>query len=968
MRVSVDAVVVVRRGGEPLQATLHGLVQQTRQVNRVCLVDASADSMLSAEIDAALHGSSLTLETVIVPYATTLAEAVNEASRALFPTGNVGSENWLWLLRDDTPPQPDALAQLTLSVEGAPLVRIAGPKQRMMDRPRVIREMGETMTQFGERIALAERELDQAQYDRLSDVLGVGEVGMMVNAITLMDLEGFDSALTPLDGGLDLCVRARLAGHRVVVVPRAVVEVATGPADWHAGKKVSATHQHYLSRRSWLYRRLAYATPWALVPLLLWVMPWAVMRGVTSVVTKHPERLVGEVLASLWALLHLPDVFQARASIQRTRQASFATIDSLRMPLEDVRKRKAIASEARLADSEEKALAAPRPAFFPAVPWLLLTLIAIAGLLHGRWWGSEALLGGGLLPLSSSLAELWSGVWATPVITQGTMVGSVPADPAQLIFAVLGSLTWWQPSLSLVVLFLVAIPLAGWSAWWGLSQVLSKAWTTAGFAGVWAIAPTFLLALSDGRVGAVIAHIAVPWLVGALLTAHESWQRVGQASLATVIVVGVAPVLWPAVLVGYLVVGVSRVWSRGARMFVGVLPLGLLPAVLLALPRLSAWWESVQGQWWQGLGVALADPGVAVAYDKAPWWLMAAGWPSLPDTLVSVAAGLGLSASGLSWLLVLLAVPIVLLAVISLVLGRPGAGGAFATLFSLGLITALGAPGLFMGYEDFSEAFVWPGTGISLMVFGLLLGAGATLDKTDFHDSIGNAIQGAPQWLTRVSAVVVVFAVVLPLIPQAVVTWSGNSAVQPATTWRTLPAFVAAEALDQPLVGTLIIVETPDGYQVTLERGAGRELSLESSLIRGRTPEVSERDTDLATLAAGLIRLSAFDPKELLQKYGIRFIVLQAPEDSPAVLALANRPELVSASSGEAGQLWQAPDVVVSHATPTSGSLGTPTQLALGLLALVGLLAIPTERRAKPGPRVMDDALPALGEDTADDL
>jgi GT2 family glycosyltransferase len=968
MRVSVDAVLVVRRGGEPLEATLKGLATQTRPVNRVCLVDASADSTLGVEIDAAVEGSNLTLEKLTVPFGTSLAEALDEASIALFPTGSIGKENWLWLLRDDTPPHPDALQQLTVSVEGAPLVQIAGPKQRMMDRPRVIREMGETMTQFGERIALAERELDQAQYDRLSDVLGVGEVGMMVNANTLVDLEGFDTALTPLDGGLDLCVRARLAGHRVVVVPRAVVEVAAGPADWHAGKKVSGGQQHYLARRSWLYRRLAYATPWTLFALLAWVAPWAIIRGVFSVVTKHPERLMGELAAGVWALLRLPDVFRARAVIRRTRVTSFATIDSLRMPLQDVRKRKAIASEALLADREEKALATSRPAFFPAVPWLLLTLVVASGLLHGRWWGSEVLLGGGVLPLSSTFDELWAGVWGTTWVTHGLGAPSIPADPAQLIFALLGSLTWWQPSLALVVLLVVAIPLAGWSAWWGLSQVLSKAWTTALLAGVWAIAPTFLIGIQDGRIGAVIAHITLPWLVGSLLTAHESWQRVGQASLATVILLGAAPVLWPAVTVGYLVVGLARVWSHGFRMFVGVLPLGLAPAALLALPRLGAWWESVSGPWWQGLGVVFADPGLAVSYQKAPWWMMAAGWPSLPESLQTAVAGMGVTATGLSWFLVACATPIVLLALASLVVGRPTAGATFATMFSVGLITAVSAPGLFMGYEDFTEVFVWAGTGISVMFFGLILGAGASLDRAEFHDAVGNAIGGVPQWLTRVSAGVVVVAVSFPLIPQALATWDGQTFVQPATTWRTLPAFVAAEAIDQPMVGTLIIEQTPDGFQVELERGGGRELSLESTLIRGRTLEVSDRDTDLATLAATLVRPSAFDPKDLLQEYGIRFIVITAPEGSDAILALANRPELVSASSGENGDLWQVPDVSLTQAPSHPKAPALPQQLALGLLALVGLLALPTERKAKPGPRVMDDALPTLGEDTSDDL
>jgi hypothetical protein len=191
--------------------------------------------------------------------------------------------------------------------------------------------------------------------------------------------------------------------------------------------------------------------------------------------------------------------------------------------------------------------------------------------------------------------------------------------------------------------------------------------------------------------------------------------------------------------------------------------------------------------------------------------------------------------------------------------------------------------------------------------------------------------------------------------------------VQPGSAWRTLPAFVAAEAATNPGIGTLIIEQQAEGYAVRVERGAGSQLSLESTLVQGRSVDVTERDKDLATIAATLVRPSAFDPSELLGTYGIRFIILKAPEGSEASVSLANRPELVSASSGEAGQLWQVPGVVAPELS-TQGVDPRANQWVLILLALVSLIALPTERRAKSDSRVTDDALPTLGEDTSDDL
>jgi hypothetical protein len=115
-----------------------------------------------------------------------------------------------------------------------------------------------------------------------------------------------------------------------------------------------------------------------------------------------------------------------------------------------------------------------------------------------------------------------------------------------------------------------------------------------------------------------------------------------------------------------------------------------------------------------------------------------------------------------------------------------------------------------------------------------------------------------------------------------------------------------------------------------------------------------------------MVRPSAADPAEILQIYGIRFMLLEAPSDSQAALTLAQRPELVGASSADARQLWQVPGVTVASSTASSEVPGAPALLWL-LISIAGIFALPTERRAKASTRVRDDALPSLGEETSDD-
>ena len=231
MRRAVHAVVIVRRRGDRLIQTLEAIRGQSRKPDTITVVDLTGEAS-SEEVFREQLGRDSTVTIVAGRPAMGWSEALNLGRESLPEAG------WAWVLRDDTTPEADALKALTTTVDGAPSVAIAGPKQRMADQPGWLREFGETITQWGQRQAIVERELDQGQYDRMSDVLAVGDAGVLLSLSVLDELGGVDTGLDPLDAPLDLGIRARLAGHRVVAVPKSVVTVERGPADWKAGKKL----------------------------------------------------------------------------------------------------------------------------------------------------------------------------------------------------------------------------------------------------------------------------------------------------------------------------------------------------------------------------------------------------------------------------------------------------------------------------------------------------------------------------------------------------------------------------------------------------------------------------------------------------------------------------------------------------------------------------------------------------------
>lgn len=919
MHARVTAILVARNGAAYLPRTLAALQAQQRRPDALIAVDADSRDG-SAELLAAAGPTQF----VTVPGKTTFGAAIGRALHVAAPAAE--PDEWLWLLSYDNAPEPGALAQLLAAVEVAPSVAIAGPKQMRWDEPGVIASFGETMTGFGASIRLVEGELDQAQHDVQDDVLAVGQAGMLVRRSLWAQLGGFDPGLPTVDAALDFSIRARLAGFRVVVVPSARVASAGGP-ELFGRPSVSARHRARAVRSAQLHRRLVYASGAALVIHWLSLVPLGLLRSLGHLLAKRPWLIGGELSSAVGAAVDR-GVGVARRTLRRSRRVGWGAISPLRMPAAQVRERRA---QTREASAPLRVQSAATPASFLGHGGLAVLLIAmLAGLIGwGQLLGGAAVTGGGFAPLGS-VAGLWSNLGYGWREVAGGFVGA--ADPFAAVLAVLGSLTFWAPSYSLVLLCVLALPLSALGAWLAARRVSERPWSPALAALLWALAPPLLAGISFGHPGAVLAHVLLPWLVLAALGAARSWSSAAAAALLFAGIVAGAPSLGPALLLAWFALLVSR-------------PAGLVKLLGMPVPALALFAPLVVQQLGRGTPLALlADPGPPVAGAQPTGWQLAlldpAGGLSGWDAALAALALPGLSAP---LVVAVLLAPVAALALLALFL--PGSRRAIPSLVLalLGLATAVIGSRIELASAGAEPVALWAGSGLSLFWLGLLGAAMVALD------SLGRATFPAGMLAAATSGILAV-----PLIAGL---YLGTSSVE-AGSERMLPAVVTAEAQSRPGIGTLVIAAAPGGgISARIERGAGTTLDDWSTLATTQTESTAALER-IAQLAGNLVSRSGLDARAALAEAAVDFVVLR-PGGDPAVLqrssdALDGNPALSPVGQTASGRLWRLDGGTLVQAErgpgPLDSSLGRAVLIGQGVVVgLTLLLGIPTSRRARRG-------------------
>lgn len=538
--------VVVTHGVTPfLAATLQALAAQTRPPERVVVVDAGSDGARHAggvptsvaDLVAATWGGRDAREEVTVVRAAGSRSLSRAVIRGLAEVVPAPVAPWLWLLHDDSAPEPEALSRLVRAVEGAPSVAVAGCKQRTWADPVRLVSVGSTTSVTGRRMAgVEEGEADQGQYDGREDVLAVGTAGALVRRELWDALQGADDALGPWGDGFDLSRRTRLAGHRVIVVPGAIVRHAqagynglrnqSSAAPVAIGDPLPGAVDPALSfaqrRRARLHARLVNSSALSLVAVSVAILLAAVVRSLVRVASKEPRLAVAELTAPFAALGRPGAVARARRRARATARLPRRTLRPLQGGWRDVwsevndrrlaraEQRRAERAPSELEMRELAVLASRRRTGLAVLVVVLLgvTVAAMGRLVVGVVSGSP-LVGQALVRADATVGGLWRA--ATTGWIDGSLGAYGPSDP--LLLALLpGTAVLGRADVAIAVLLLGGIVLAGVGAWFAAGAASRSATVRLWAALAWAVAPTLLLAIDQGRVGAVLVHVLLPWV------------------------------------------------------------------------------------------------------------------------------------------------------------------------------------------------------------------------------------------------------------------------------------------------------------------------------------------------------------------------------------------------------------------------------------------------------------------------
>ena len=933
--MAIAAVVVHHNQPQLAQATCLAVNQQSVSANHKILVNIGAPAVPALTPSADWFVVNLSERAG-------LDQAIDAALQELGPEFRAGDQNWLWLLHDDSTPEKTALAQLLSTLETAPSAALIGPKLVRRDQPRVIQQLGLTLTKSGAIFVPVRNELDQSQHDHLQESLAVSTAGALISVCKYLEVGGLATELNPLAADVDLGVRLRLAGYRVLVAPGARVLhdalslAGARPRRWLGGPPATAI------LRAQIQLRFRFAPLWLAIGYALFLPAIALVQSLLLFLAKHPERVLGIWAASLWGFISSP------VQLPRVRRLSANQRKGLRslLPLLAGRDQISRAKRARLAPEQ---LSSPEPgetalgksgeptgrtraSFFAAGGfWIMAGLAALS---WAFWPANNAVIGGGLLPVSETWLQLFERTGSGWQLLGGF---KAPSDPFNWVLLALGSITFLKPSIALTWFVFLAKPLAFAGAFRVMAQTGARTWLAALGAIGYALLPAIGQAQLAGQLPQLVAMVLLPWFVFVLskllnfgdaqVRGVQTWSWLGSAGLLAAAISASAPSFTPIAAVTVFVLASYRFKKLGYLLW--------MPIPLLVLWAPLAWYLIATLE--HPLAI-ITDPGPSVQSPVQQFWQLLLGGQT----------GLAFPQFGI-WLFAAVAA----VALLGLLTKK------FAAIWWLWLAALLALAGAYLlqfvqfpasGFTADNSQWVPGSTLVLTAVAGLVLLVAAVL-----------SIQAAPKFAAKLGGW---------LIGATVLALSAQFAISPNTNLnyidgRQTPAIVAAQAKLNPDLKVLVLKPGSSGQLVaSLMPGQGVALDDLSVAYRYALPDLVHNLVpylELGKLTADMASANGNDLSKQLQRASIGFVLVPSGTGtSELASALDSVKELESIGVTEFGQLWRVTQADAwsrsnSATVDSESKLWSVTKgVQLATIVVFALLALPTRPR---GSRSFDDSV-----------
>jgi GT2 family glycosyltransferase len=498
------AVVVTRDPGPWFEESLASLGTQDYPNLEVFVVDNGSSDDPTPRVSAVLPDAAVKRLGGDRGFAGAADEAIRSVRGATF----------LLFLHDDVALPPDAVTVLVAEAFRAN-AGVVGPKLVDWDQPEVLRSVGLAVDAYGAWAELVDPgELDQSQHDLARNVFAVSSACMLVRSDLFEAIGGFSPEIPYFGEDVDLCWRTHAAGASVQFCPRVAVRHRGRFADRRDvdGERFALRHQARMVLVNDELRRALWRVPLALV--------LAVVDLVGSLLAGRFRRGADVVAALVWNTVHLPDAVRARRRLRRVRRAHDGEFQvlfhrgshRLRSLVRDEEGQNRLAAATVTSRAYLRDLTSTSSRLAAA----LITATVVLALVGARH------LFAGELPAIREFAVLgsgWSGVWADWwTAWRGVGLGESSVPPAFVpVSGALSMLLAGSVALArrLVVLGPLVVGAVGaWKLFVRSGSVRARAAALA----VYALNPVALNAVATGRLQALVAYAAAPWLLRRVAT------------------------------------------------------------------------------------------------------------------------------------------------------------------------------------------------------------------------------------------------------------------------------------------------------------------------------------------------------------------------------------------------------------------------------------------------------------------